>query len=113
VPNLGLARTRSARRCQIWDQTRLHSQKIDVLLTPECVYIPLGYEKQVLPKGWQKTAENKPLDVDIIFEKDVKIVLRDGVTAFPPSTSMSNSSSDLYRYLPRASERGLPEGGFR
>jgi hypothetical protein len=46
---------------------------------PECVYIPFGYEKQTLPRGWQKTPENKPLDVDIIFEKDVEIVLRDGV----------------------------------
>jgi hypothetical protein len=51
---------------------------------PECVYIPLGYEKQVLKKWWQKTPENRPLDVDIIFEKDVKIVLRDGVTVRYP-----------------------------
>lgn len=50
---------------------------------PECVYIPLGYEKQLLKRGWQKTPENRPLDVDIIFEKDVKIVLRDGVTVPP------------------------------
>lgn len=46
---------------------------------PPQVYIPLGYEKKVLPRGWQKTPENKPLDLDIIFEKDVEITLRDGV----------------------------------
>jgi hypothetical protein len=46
---------------------------------PECVYIPFGHEKKTLPRGWQKTPENRPLDVDIIFEKDVEIVLRDGV----------------------------------
>jgi hypothetical protein len=42
------------------------------------VYIPLGYEKKVLPKGWKRTPENKALDLDIIFEKDVGIVMRDG-----------------------------------
>jgi hypothetical protein len=46
---------------------------------PPQVYFSLGYEKKVLPRGWQRTPENKPLDLDIIFEKDVEIVLRDGV----------------------------------
>lgn len=46
---------------------------------PPSVYIPLGYEKSLLPRGWQKSPENKPLEVDIIFEKDVEIILRDGV----------------------------------
>lgn len=46
---------------------------------PPQVYIPLGYEKKVLPRGWQRTPENLPLDLDIIFEKDVEIILRDGV----------------------------------
>lgn len=41
--------------------------------------IPFGYEKRVLPRGWQKTPENMPLELDIIFEKDVEIILRDGV----------------------------------
>jgi hypothetical protein len=45
---------------------------------PATVYIPLGYEKKVLPKGWKRTPENKALDLDIIFEKDVGIVMRDG-----------------------------------
>ena len=47
---------------------------------PPVVYIPLEYEKKVLPKGWQRTPENKPLDLDIIFEKDVAVELRDGAT---------------------------------
>src|SRR5271163_3840271 len=46
---------------------------------PEVVYIPLGYSKKVLPKGHKKAPENKALDLDIIFEKDVELVLRDGV----------------------------------
>jgi uncharacterized protein len=46
---------------------------------PKVAYIPFGYEKRVLPRGWQKTPENKPLELDIIFEKDVEIVMRDGV----------------------------------
>jgi hypothetical protein len=47
--------------------------------TPACAYIPFGYSKEVLPKGWQKTKENKALDLDILFEKDVEVTLRDGV----------------------------------
>ncbi|KAI1623333.1 X-Pro dipeptidyl-peptidase C-terminal non-catalytic domain-containing protein [Exophiala viscosa] len=54
---------------------------------PEVAYIPLGYEKKTLPRGWQKTPENKPLDLDIIFEKDVSIILRDGVKIY----------ADIYR----------------
>lgn len=46
---------------------------------PPVVYIPFGYEKKVLPKGWKKTPENKALDLDIVFEKDVEFVMRDGV----------------------------------
>lgn len=46
---------------------------------PPCVYIPFGHSKTVLPKGWQKTPVNKQLDIDIIFEKDVAVTLRDDV----------------------------------
>jgi uncharacterized protein len=49
---------------------------------PPTTYVPFGYEKQILPKGYQKTPANKPLDLDIIFEKDVEIVLRDGVRIY-------------------------------
>ncbi|KAK5061392.1 hypothetical protein LTR84_007934 [Exophiala bonariae] len=54
---------------------------------PAVVYIPLGYEKKVLPKGWRKTPENKALELDIIFEKDVEFVMRDGVKLY----------ADIYR----------------
>lgn len=46
---------------------------------PPVVSIPFGYEKKVLPKGWKKTSENMALELDIIFEKDIEIVMRDGV----------------------------------
>jgi uncharacterized protein len=46
---------------------------------PKIVAIPFGYEKNVLLRGWQKTPENMPLELDIIFEKDVEIIMRDGV----------------------------------
>ena len=46
---------------------------------PAVVSIPFGYEKRVLAKGWKKTPENKAVDLDIIFEKDVEFAMRDGV----------------------------------
>ncbi|KIX00634.1 uncharacterized protein Z518_09699 [Rhinocladiella mackenziei CBS 650.93] len=54
---------------------------------PPVVYIPFGYEKKTLPRGWQTTPENKPLDIDIVFEKDVEIALRDGAKIY----------TDIYR----------------
>ncbi|KAK5406768.1 hypothetical protein LTR06_008262 [Exophiala xenobiotica] len=54
---------------------------------PPVAYIPFGYEKKTLPQGWQKTSENKALELDIIFEKDVEIILRDGVRIY----------TDIYR----------------
>ena len=45
---------------------------------PPVKIIPFGYEKNVLPKGWQKTQQNKALELDIVFEKDIEIVMRDG-----------------------------------
>ena len=56
---------------------------------PPVAYIPFGYEKKILPRGWQKTPLNKPLDLDIIFEKDVEIVMRDGVKVRPKSESLA------------------------
>ena len=46
---------------------------------PPIVSVPFGYEKKTLPKGWKRTPENEALELDIIFEKDVEIVMRDGV----------------------------------
>ena len=46
---------------------------------------------QVLRKGWLKEPGRRPLDEDLIFEKDIAIRLRDGVTIYtdvfrPPSS---------------------------
>uniref|UniRef100_UPI00403F24BE CocE/NonD family hydrolase n=1 Tax=Lentilactobacillus hilgardii TaxID=1588 RepID=UPI00403F24BE len=46
---------------------------------------------RILPKGYQVSDKFKPLDCDIVFEKDVPIKLRDGVTiyadVFRPNTN--------------------------
>lgn len=36
--------------------------------------------KEVLSKGWQKAEGRRALDEDLIFEKDIRIPLRDGAT---------------------------------
>ena len=41
-----------------------------------------GYEKRILKKGWTQAEGTKPLPIDLIFEKDVPIKLRDGVTLY-------------------------------
>jgi uncharacterized protein len=64
---------------------------------PPCVYIPLGYSKEVLPKGWRKTPEHKPLDLDIIFEKDIQVKLRDGVIVSQLSAILTQIYVDIYR----------------
>lgn len=33
---------------------------------------------RVLPRGFKKSPENAPFQVDTVFEKDVKVTLRDG-----------------------------------
>jgi len=70
---------------------------------PACVYIPFGYSKQTLPRGWQKTPENRPLDLDIIFEKDVEIELRDGVKVHYPIPRFK--SNCVHRYIPTSTIR--------
>ncbi|KAI1610764.1 Alpha/Beta hydrolase protein [Exophiala viscosa] len=39
-----------------------------------------GPSKEVLPRGWRKADGRRALDDDLIFEKDVRITLRDGAT---------------------------------
>ena len=41
---------------------------------------PHGPSKETLPKGWQKAPGRRPLDEDLIFERDVPVPLRDGLT---------------------------------
>ena len=39
-----------------------------------------GSSKEVLPKGWQKAEGRRALDEDLIFERDIRVPLRDGAT---------------------------------
>ena len=55
-------------------------------------WLDFGPSTQVLPKGWMKAPGRRPLDEDLIFQKDVAIPLRDGLRIFanvfrPPSSS--------------------------
>ena len=53
-----------------------------------------GPSKEVLPKGWQKAEGRRALDQDLIFERDIRIPLRDGATiwadVFRPVLSDNN-----------------------
>jgi uncharacterized protein len=40
----------------------------------------LGPSKDILPKGWRKAEGRRALDEDLIFERDIRISLRDGAT---------------------------------
>ncbi len=69
---------------------------------PPVAHIRFGYEETTLPRGWQKTPENMPLELDIIFEKDVEITMRDGVKVTPGWKLLQLSFDvglDLCRYL--------------
>ncbi|KAL6242184.1 hypothetical protein RBB50_010732 [Rhinocladiella similis] len=46
------------------------------------MWVPFGYEKKILRKGWQKESGTRPIPVDLIWEKDVSIKMRDGVTLY-------------------------------
>lgn len=41
-----------------------------------------GTERKILPKGWTKDEGRKPFPIDVIWEKDVPIKMRDGVTLY-------------------------------
>lgn len=45
-------------------------------------WVKHGYEKLALPKGWVKDEGRRPLPMDMIFEKDCPITLRDGVKIY-------------------------------
>jgi hypothetical protein len=38
--------------------------------------------QEILPKGWQKDPKRRPLNEDLIFERDISIPLRDGLTIY-------------------------------
>ncbi len=63
------------------------TDNVEVLYTPmkrelENVWIEYGYEKRTLPKGWTKEKGRRPLPVEMIYEKDCKIELRDGINIY-------------------------------
>jgi len=43
---------------------------------------PFNPETRILPEGWQIEPIFRPLPVDIVFEKDVAVTMRDGVTIY-------------------------------
>lgn len=51
---------------------------------------PFGPGEEVLPKGWRKAEGRRALDEDLIFERDVRICLRDGITIW----------ADVFRPIP-------------
>lgn len=71
---------------------------------PPVASIPSDYEKKTLPRGWQKTSENKAPELDIIFEKDVEIILRDGVKFYTdidrPADTGGKKIPVIVAYLP-------------
>ena len=76
--------------------------------TPACAYIPFGYSKEILPKGWQKTKENKALDLDIVFEKDVEVTLRDGVRVKIQFLKLSDHEIYIDIYRPKDINEKIP-----
>ena len=56
-----------------------------------------GPSKTVLPKGWQKEEGRRALDEALIFDRDVRITLRDGATIW----------ADVFRPVP-AENQAVP-----
>lgn len=62
-------------------------EDIEVLYTPmrhdiANEWTTFGHSKTVLPRGWVKDEGRRPLPVDMIYEKDIPITLRDGVKIY-------------------------------
>lgn len=54
-------------------------------------WLDFGPSTKILPKGWSKEPGRRVLSQDLIFDRDVAITLRDGVTVYadvfrPPSS---------------------------
>lgn len=54
-------------------------RKVENPETADNAYEAPGYEEKVLPAGWRLNPTKAPFTVDTIWEKDVEIILRDGV----------------------------------
>ena len=77
----------------------------------------LGPSKEVLPKGWQKAEGRRALDEDLIFERDIRIPLRDGVTiwadAFRPVLSDNQPVPAILAWSPYGKQgNGTPLNPF-
>lgn len=46
------------------------------------IWTPFGTETRLLKKGWTKAEGRRPLPLDIVWEKDVHIPLRDGTVLY-------------------------------
>jgi predicted acyl esterase len=55
---------------------------VDACRTMQNMWMQFGLEKRVLRKGWQKEPGTRPIPVDLIWEKDVSIKMRDDVTLY-------------------------------
>jgi uncharacterized protein len=55
---------------------------VDACHTMQNMWVPFGQEKKVLQRGWQKEPGTRPIPVDLLWEKDVPIKMRDGVTLY-------------------------------
>lgn len=55
---------------------------VDACRTMQNMWMPFGHEKQILKKGWQKEPGTRPIPVDLIWEKDIPITMRDGVILY-------------------------------
>jgi predicted acyl esterase len=63
-----------------------------------------GPSKEVLPKGWRKAEGRRALDADLIFERDIPILLRDGSTiwadVFRPAQSENQRVPAILAWSP-------------
>jgi len=55
---------------------------VDAKRTMQNMWVPFGHEKKVFKKGWKKEHGTRPIPIDLIWEKDVCIKMRDGVTLY-------------------------------
>ena len=59
-------------------------------------WIQFGPSMEILPKGWQKAEGRRALDEELIFEKDVRVPLRDSTViwadVFDQLVQMNNLS---------------------
>jgi uncharacterized protein len=77
---------------------------VDASRTYQNMWVPFGTERKILKKGWQKEPGTRPIPMDLIWDKDVPIKMRDGVTlygdVFRPVDSDENPVPALMPWSP-------------